>query len=1622
MTANSVTNPASGPYTTTLGAAFTVNSVTFTGTLTANTAGTTITAAPSSNNTLTIMAANNAAGANYAAGTGIMVLAGSGPDAISANVVLGASQTWTNNSSSALTVSGVISDGGANYALATAGSGVFALTGVNTFGGGATIGGTSTVQINNAQSLGAVSAAATLAGGTLEATASIASSRAFNINGAGTIQVDPTYTYSISGVVADGSSSGALTKTGAGTLNLGSSSNSYTGGTTISAGTVQLGASTSGSTGPLGAVTNSLAVGASGTLDLNANTLTVGTLTGAGTVGNSATTAGGITVSGTSSFGGTIVDTLGAGSSTTALTVNGAGTNVFTLTGANTYTGGTTITTGTLALASGASLGGTAVSVGASGVLQLVGAASGSSSVTIGSGSAGSVSLSGALSFNDTASSNAIATTLNINSGATNTGLTLNASTLNFNATSPTKLDEIIDQGKLALNGTVTVNLPGATLSSTPGTYPLITYASVSGSGAFQFSDHSSSEIIGTTTYTLVANANGKEEDVVVTQSSASTPVAAYWGGAQGDGIWNTLIGTSTNWLTAATGGTDTQAVPGSVTDVFETANSATSLVQTLGANFTINSLTFTGTGTANAAGVTITGGAYGLTINAAASQIGGAGYSAGTGIVVQTGAGADTINAAITLGGAQSWANNSASLLTIGGTVNTNGNLLTIAGSGSGGATFSNAIGGSGGLTMNASGATLTLTGANTYTGATTVSSGALALSAGGSLAGTAVTVATGATLEINGAATGPSTYAIGSGSAGSVALGGALTFNDQANIATTLNINSGAANTGLTLNASTLNVNTTSVTSIDKIADQGAAVLNGTVSVNLSNAFTLNLGTYPLVTFASETGAGSYQFASTHATTEVVGSMLYTLTTTGTAENIVVTSNASTPASAYWTGLQGSTWNTVTGSAGTNWAAVIAGTPDANAVPGATSNVYFAANNAATANFSNTTLGAAMSINSLTVLGTGPAAGAAVGINGSNALTIEATNANGNTAGTGITVNSGAGAVSIGAPVVLGGSQTWTNNASNQLTVSGGVTGSGFNLTVGGSGATVIDGLATGAGALTVSGGALTLGGVNSYSGATNITAGSLLVGASGSLTGSATIGVSSGASFALASGGSILTSTALTDNGSVTLNSATTIASLNGSTGAATLTLNSSNLTVSNGGSFTGTIADGSGAGSLTVSGGTLALSGANTYSGGTALASGATLDINSATALGTGAFTINGGTIDNTSSGAVSMTANNPLSWLGSFTFTGSNALNFGTGAVTVAGAGVTVTVSHSTLTVGGSISGGPIATAGAGVLALSGANSYTGGTTVGAGSTLELIGSGTLGSGTVALASSSSTLNLFTSSNLTIANLITGAGNLIQNGSGTTSLTAANTYSGSTTVNAGTLLINGAYANSGSTPGTFVVNSGGTLGGAGSIQIVSLQAGSSAINVASGGVFMPGYNPANGAFNSTSNATLSVNVPSSTSVAVDMHAGSSFNVTLNNAMGSTSPLGAYGLPTGTYYPYLSVAQGVVELNNGSFLPGATLNLSVAAGQTLSAGESFVLIDPTSTTGTFTLGQSTVGGFAYTVNYTAGPSGADVVITLVPEPSSLALGLLAGAGALWVIARRRKRIESGSSRLA
>jgi outer membrane autotransporter protein len=204
------------------------------------------------------------------------------------------------------------------------------------------------------------------------------------------------------------------------------------------------------------------------------------------------------------------------------------------------------------------------------------------------------------------------------------------------------------------------------------------------------------------------------------------------------------------------------------------------------------------------------------------------------------------------------------------------------------------------------------------------------------------------------------------------------------------------------------------------------------------------------------------------------------------------------------------------------------------------------------------------------------------------------------------------------------------------------------------------------------------------------------------------------------------------------------------------------------------------------------GTLVLSEANTYSGGTAI-DGGTVQVAADSNLGaaTGPLSFNGGTLATTAS----------------FTSGRATTLDSGGGTFDVA--------PSTTLTMNGAIDGtGALGKSNAGTLVLAADNTYTGGTTISAG-TLQLGTGGTTGSilGDVA---DSGTLAFDRSDTVSFAGVISGSGNLAQIGPGTTTLTGANSYSGATNVDAGSLQAGASN--------TFSPNSAVTVAGGGTLDL------------------------------------------------------------------------------------------------------------------------------------------------------------------------------------------------------
>jgi autotransporter-associated beta strand protein len=151
-------------------------------------------------------------------------------------------------------------------------------------------------------------------------------------------------------------------------------------------------------------------------------------------------------------------------------------------------------------------------------------------------------------------------------------------------------------------------------------------------------------------------------------------------------------------------------------------------------------------------------------------------------------------------------------------------------------------------------------------------------------------------------------------------------------------------------------------------------------------------------------------------------------------------------------------------------------------------------------------------------------------------------------------------------------------------------------------------------------------------------------------------------------------------------------------------------------------------------------------------------------------------------------------------------------DLGSGNVTNNGALIFAPPTGDTRTVAAISGAGTIEKQGAGTTIATANNSYTGLTTITAG-TLQIgngSSTGTLGTTDVV---DNAALSFNRAGSLTVANAINGTGSFSVNGSGTITLTASNNYTGGTAINAGKLILGSATAISGE--GNFTVQAAGT---------------------------------------------------------------------------------------------------------------------------------------------------------------------------------------------------------------
>ena len=492
----------------------------------------------------------------------------------------------------------------------------------------------------------------------------------------------------------------------------------------------------------------------------------------------------------------------------------------------------------------------------------------------------------------------------------------------------------------------------------------------------------------------------------------------------------------------------------------------------TANGNMTIGELWFGGNNTGN---VTFGAGTSVLTLNAD-------GATAGVGIQMDSGSLAVSTNGTkFALGGNQTWLNNSVSLLTVNGTITNSGaslDTLTVAGSGNTtlgvGAAISN---GTGTLALTKNGAgTLTLAAANTYTGPTTINAGTLKVSAtassnafGGNgtiIIGDAANTGAAATLEFNSANSFPAfsnaINIVGNGTSTISATSWSPVFNGNVTLSNNLNILANN-NSGSFL---TFNGTLAGTGNVQVTVQNGSSSSYVTFNGNVNNVGTLTFNNI------------SYSGNKTNTITGGVGSNV-----TGIFQN-----STNSPLTISGGALQVNAGGTTLGGNGTALFTISSAITGAGGITkSGTGNLTLSGNNTFTGGV---TLNAGLlNINNNGALG-GPG----------NTFTINGGSINNTFTGAVIAQNN---PVNIGADFIFVGGTNDLNFGNGSVTLNGtagsrAITVNAGTLTFGG---VVANGTASG---LTKSGaGSLTLAGAssNTYTGPTTIKAGTLNVSTSSS-----------------------------------------------------------------------------------------------------------------------------------------------------------------------------------------------------------------------------------------------------------------------------------------------------------------------------------------------------------------------------------------------------------------------------------------------------------------------------------------------------------------------------------------
>ncbi|MFB2567056.1 autotransporter outer membrane beta-barrel domain-containing protein [Rhizobium sp. IMFF44] len=576
--------------------------------------------------------------------------------------------------------------------------------------------------------------------------------------------------------------------------------------------------------------------------------------------------------------------------------------------------------------------------------------------------------------------------------------------------------------------------------------------------------------------------------------------------------------------------------------------------------------------------------------------------------------------------------------------------------------------------------------------------------------------------------------------------------------------------------------------------------------------------------------------------------------------------------------------------------------------------------------------------------------------------------------------TASSGAASVAIGGGTVTTASGTGVLSQSERgsagitmtagaVTVQGGAN-SGLN-------AVVNNAAGTGNASIAMSGGTVTNSGSGDSLFANNKGTGTYNISVTG---GTVTSGSGTGAAIhtAAAAGGTI------TIGSGATVNTGASGIALNATGGAASITtagILTGNVNLSTaantlditGGAIAGNISGGGntalkfdlGSGSF-IYGAANAISGMNSVAMNSGMAridgslttntlavNGGSLILNTAATISTGTTTISAGTLQ-LGNGGTSGSINGNVTNNGALAFDRSDTSTFaglisGNGAVSQIGSGTTILTAN---------------------------NGYTGGTTISAG-TLQLGNGGTSGAITGDV-TNNGTLAFDRSDTSTFAGLISGSGAVSQIGTGTTTLTANNNYTGGTTISAGTLQL-GDGGTSGSITGNVTDNGTLIFDRSDSSTFAGLISGSGAVNQAGSGTTVLTANNSYSGGTTVSAGTL-VNQGTIGTVTVDtggtftQAAGRAGAVTANGgsrvnvAGGSVSGADALTLTGGGTATQVNISGGALTSTAGPAIlaNGGNANINISGAPNLASSNGDILQLTNSSNVTLTANGATLLG--------------------------------------------------------